>query len=225
MSNICVVGLQWGDEGKGKISDYLSQDVEAAVRFQGGGNAGHTVYVDDKKYVLHHIPVGVLHDNVQYTILGNGMVIEPKAFLEEYKSLTPLQRCKVRISDRAHLTLKRHLDLDVSRETSDSITTIGSTRRGIGPTYQDKYARFGVRMGDLHKAAVRRQLVEDQELVEEFYETVGHCIVDTLSILQRLEKSGCPILFEGAQGVLLDIDFTLVGKMEQRNECVNLIFP
>lgn len=206
--HICVVGLQWGDEGKGKITDHLSKNVDAVVRFQGGGNAGHTVYVNGQKYVLHHIPVGILHDNVYFAILGNGMVIEPRAFLEEYKTLTPVQRDKIRISDRAHITLGEHLERDVSRETDRNVTTIGSTRRGIGPTYEDKYARFGLRAGDLRRAETIQKLpLKDREVLIEFYELVGHNIVDTLPLLYDLDRTGCSLLFEGAQGVLLDVDF------------------
>lgn len=208
--NICVVGLQWGDEGKGKIVDHLSKDVHAVVRYQGGGNAGHTVYVDGEKYVLHHIPSGVLRPGIQ-AILGNGMVIEPKEFLEEYNLLTPEQQSRVLISDRAHLVMPQHLERDVEREEG-SFTTIGTTRRGIGPTYEDKYARCGIRLGDLHEpefwkgpASLFGQ--DNHELYTKFYETVKGQIIDTFPLLRDYDVNELPVLFEGAQGVLLDIDF------------------
>lgn len=197
--HICLIGLQWGDEGKGKIVDHLSKDVDATVRFQGGGNAGHTVYVDGVKYVLHHIPVGVLHDNV-LAVLGNGMVIEPEGFIEEYDSLTPEQRSRVRISEGAHLVLPEHLELDNQREDDETQTKIGTTRRGIGPTYEAKYARRGKRVGDLRW---RRGSM----LLEEFYRRVMDKIVNVTDLLYELDAQGKTILFEGAQGVLLDVDF------------------
>jgi len=205
--HICVVGLQWGDEGKGKIVDTLSEDVNAVVRFQGGGNAGHTVYVEGKKYVLHHIPTGILHDGV-FAIVGNGMVIEPVQFLEEYNLLTPEQQNRVYISDRAHLTLEKHRMRDVERETSKGATIIGTTRRGIGPTYEDKYARFGIRMGQLGDANVYNTMsASDKEVVGKFFDMVGDLICDTTYFLHQLDEQGQTILFEGAQGVLLDVDF------------------
>lgn len=209
MTNTCVVGLQWGDEGKGKIVDYLSKDVRAVVRFQGGGNAGHTIYIDGKKHVLHHIPSGVLRENVP-AILGNGMVIEPKEFLEEFNLLTPEQQSRVLISDRAHLVLPRHLERDVDREEG-TFTTIGTTRRGIGPAYEDKYARCGVRVGDLHHDFWTEHGStlggEAYKIFIDFYEATKGLIVDTFPILRDLDRSDAPVLFEGAQGVLLDVDF------------------
>lgn len=204
--HICVVGLQWGDEGKGKIVDTLSGQVDVVVRFQGGGNAGHTVWVDGKKYVTHHIPIGVLHDDVT-AVLGNGMVIDPKRYMEEYETLTEDQKSRVRISDRAHLILSRHVKADIEHETSAGKVVFGSTRRGIGPAYQDKYARFGVRVGDLHRPGFFDTVDEsDRESLKVFYEANADKITDTVSLLHRLDKGGASIMFEGAQGVLLDID-------------------
>jgi adenylosuccinate synthase len=207
VNHICVIGLQWGDEGKGKVVDVLSHDVNAVVRFQGGGNAGHTVYVDGQKFVLHHIPTGVLHNDV-LAILGNGMVIEPKEFLQEYNTLTDDQKSRVRISDRAHLVLQRHLTRDAERENGGKVTKIGTTLRGIGPTYEDKYARFGTRVGDLHREKFWDVLEPtDRNKLQPFYEAIKDKIVDTVSLIHKLDKCGHKILFEGAQGVLLDVDF------------------
>ncbi len=209
--NICVVGLQWGDEGKGKVVDHLSKDVRAVVRFQGGGNAGHTIYINGGKHVLHHIPSGVLRMGI-LAILGNGMVIEPKGFLEEFNLLTLEQKSRVLISDRAHLVLPQHLDRDKDREEG-TFVTIGTTRRGIGPTYEDKYARSGVRLGDLHEDEFWKEgwinlfSQADYDLYTEFYNTIKGRIVDTFPLLRDFDQNDVPVLFEGAQGVLLDVDF------------------
>lgn len=197
--HICLIGLQWGDEGKGKIVDHLAKDADAVVRFQGGGNAGHTIYVEGKKSVFHHIPVGVLHENV-LAVLGNGMVIEPKEFIEEYDGLTADQKARVRVSEGAHIVLPEYLELDNQREDDKTQTKIGTTRRGIGPTYEAKYARFGMRVGGLRW---RRGSM----LLEEFYRRVMDKIVNVTDLLYDLDAQGKTILFEGAQGVLLDIDF------------------
>lgn len=202
--HICLTGLQWGDEGKGKITDNLSLTVDAVVRFQGGANAGHTIHIQGKKHVLHHLPTGVLQDDV-LAVLGNGMVIEPKEFMEEYNLLPPEAQESVRISDRAHLVLPKHLETDRSREDNPTGTKIGTTLRGIGPTYEAKYARFGVRACELLRE-------DNQELLDlphfsEFYDAVKDKIVDTVPLLRDLDHNDQKILFEGAQGVLLDIDF------------------
>ena len=205
--HICVVGMQWGDEGKGKIVDTLSKDVDAVARWQGGGNAGHTVYVEGTKFVLHHIPTGILHDNV-FGVIGNGMVIEPIQFMQEFNLLTPDQQSRVYISDRAHLTLEKHRNRDVERETAAGGIVIGTTRRGIGPTYEDKYARFGLRTGQLHDLETWNALSpNDRVMLEEFYDATKDLICDTTYFLHQLDKDGMTILFEGAQGVLLDVDF------------------
>jgi adenylosuccinate synthase len=203
--HICVIGMQQGDEGKGKIVDALSENVQAVARFQGGGNAGHTVHVHGQKYVLHHIPTGILHDKV-IAIIGNGMVIEPNQFMEEFNLLTPDQQSRVYLSDRAHLTTARLLNLDIERETTKGATIIGTCRRGIGPTYESKYARTGIRLGDLHRG-FESFAPEDQEILKKFYDVVGPQICDTTYFLHNLDADGATILFEGAQGVLLDIDF------------------
>jgi adenylosuccinate synthase len=199
MSNhICLIGLQWGDEGKGKIVDYLAKEVDAVVRFQGGGNAGHTVYVGGEKYIFHHIPVGVLSGKL--SILGNGMVIEPKEFIEEYDNLTLEQQALIRVSEGAHIVLPEYLETDRLREKDETKTKIGTTLRGIGPTYEAKYARLGRQVRNLRW---RR----DSMLLEEFYRRIMDKIVNVADLLYDLDAQGRTILFEGAQGVLLDIDF------------------
>ena len=169
MRHVCVVGLNWGDEGKGKIVDVLAKDVAAVVRYQGGANAGHTVYIGDVKHVLHHLPMGVLHGGI-LAILGNGMVIEPKKLLEEVESLPEEAIQQIRISDSAHVVLPHHGAIE--KVTEEKATSpIGTTLRGIGPAYQDKFARTGVRMGDL----IRPGFVEEQlpVLLEERRQSLG----------------------------------------------------
>ena len=144
MRHICVVGLNWGDEGKGKIVDVLSSGVDVVVRYQGGANAGHTVYIGDVKKVLHHLPMGILHEGVA-AVLGNGMVIEPRGLLEEVATIPESAIERLFLSDRAHVVLPHHTALDRSREEDRNGKKIGTTLRGIGPAYQDKSARRGVR--------------------------------------------------------------------------------
>ncbi|NCG56671.1 MAG: adenylosuccinate synthase [Proteobacteria bacterium] len=225
MRHVCVVGLNWGDEGKGKIVDVLARDVDAVVRYQGGANAGHTVYIGDVKHVLHHLPMGVLHGGI-LAILGNGMVIEPRKLLEEVESLPEEAIAQIRISDSAHVVLPHHGAIEKVNEESAS-SPIGTTLRGIGPAYQDKFARTGLRMGDLVKEGFvenqlhdfleeRRQVLGGTE--EGVLEAVKICtrlrdrlrnqIVDTRELLNRMhDSSGKRLLFEGAQGCMLDIDF------------------
>ena len=224
MRHVCVVGLNWGDEGKGKIVDVLAKDVAAVVRYQGGANAGHTVYIGDVKHVLHHLPMGVLHGGI-LAILGNGMVIEPKKLLEEVESLPEEAIQQIRISDSAHVVLPHHGAIE--KVTEEKATSpIGTTLRGIGPAYQDKFARTGVRMGDL----IRPGFVEEQlpVLREERRQSLGGTeegvataveictrlrdrlqgqIVDTRQLLNAMHNDGQTLLFEGAQGCMLDIDF------------------
>jgi len=158
MRHICVVGLNWGDEGKGKIVDVLSSAVDVVVRYQGGANAGHTVYIGEDKKVLHHLPMGILHEGVA-AVLGNGMVIEPRGLLEEVATVPASAVERLHLSDRAHVVLPHHTALDRAREaTSDGDRKIGTTLRGIGPAYQEKSARRGVRLGDL----VRPGFVEER---------------------------------------------------------------
>jgi len=180
-----VLGAQWGDEGKGKIVDFLAEDAELVARFQGGNNAGHTIVVKDKKFKLHFIPSGIIRG--KEVVLGNGMVIEPNAFLEEIKTLRDLgvSTDKLILSDRAHIITQEHLDTDAKDKT------IGTTKKGIGPTYASKVERTGKRVCD----------VLDQH--PELKKYVGDASLE----LNEALDAGKKILLEGAQGTLLDIDF------------------
>ncbi len=230
--NIAVVGLQWGDEGKGKIIDILSRDVDVVVRYQGGNNAGHTVICDNKKYAFHLIPSGVLHTG-KLCIMGNGMVVDPLALLHEIDTLKvagiEVSPKNLKISENAHLIFPYHRKLDGFREKMRT-NRIGTTGRGIGPCYMDKYARSGIRVGDLlnpqlffskltdsirEKNSIYRYVFgydgfSQEEIYNEYLgygEKLAPFICDTVSLLYDLWKSGKKILFEGAQGTMLDVDF------------------
>jgi adenylosuccinate synthase len=231
MANTILVGAQWGDEGKGKIIDFLTETADLVVRSQGGNNAGHTVYVRGAKYVLHLIPSGILRPG-KMCVIGNGVVIDPIAVATEIAGLRG-RKIKVTpknllISDRAHLVLPYHRLLDEQREASKGKGKIGTTKRGIGPAYGDKAARVGIRMGDLvqpdlfaEKLALRvkennavlkafgaaplnyrRVLADYQAAARELAPFVGNTVV----YLHAALKAGKEILFEGAQGTYLDID-------------------
>src|SRR5690625_2520975 len=150
MSSVVVVGTQWGDEGKGKITDYLSQNAKVIVRYQGGNNARHTIVFDDVTYKLHLVPSGIFFPE-KTTVLGNGMVIDPKAFVEEIAYLHEhnVSTDNLRISNRAHVILPYHIQLDILQEEEKGIHKIGTTKKGIGPAYMDKAARMGIRIADL----------------------------------------------------------------------------
>ncbi|MBM4204592.1 MAG: adenylosuccinate synthase [Gammaproteobacteria bacterium] len=230
-SNVVVIGTQWGDEGKGKIVDLLTDRVAAVVRFQGGHNAGHTLVIDGKKTVLHVIPSGILREGVE-CIVGNGVVLEPHALLNEVKNLeaqgVPVRE-RLKISPACPLILPYHAALDRAREEARGSQKIGTTGRGIGPAYEDKVARRGVRLGDLfHWQGFAAKLSEVMAyhnfmLVNyyktepvDFQKTLDDCaaiceqikpmVTDVVALLHGLRESGKNILFEGAQGALLDID-------------------
>jgi len=152
MSNVIVVGAQWGDEGKGKVVDIYTEFADLVVRYQGGANAGHTIVVNDQKFVLHLIPSGILHEGKK-CIIGNGVVIDPKALLEEVDILKSqgylADDSQLVISDRAHIIMPWHKKIDVAGEEMKGDGKIGTTGRGIGPCYEDKYARVGIRVADL----------------------------------------------------------------------------
>src|SRR5690606_12139735 len=216
MKNTVVVGTQWGDEGKGKITDYLASRADVVVRYQGGNNAGHTVKFDGKKYALHLLPSGILNPNT-LNILPNGMVTNPEAFYNELSKIeTPF---KLMISDRAHIVLPYHINKDKYNESKDNI---GTTHKGIGPTYEDKYGRRGIRVVDFvgpHNKEILEKKFESEkafmpkdkdvnELVADylkFAEFMKPYVVDTSYILNDLVHTKT-ILFEGAQGVLLCVD-------------------
>jgi adenylosuccinate synthase len=230
MSSVVVVGTQWGDEGKGKITDYLSQEAEVIARYQGGNNAGHTIVFNDKTYKLHLIPSGIFFDD-KICVIGNGMVIDPKALVEELQYLHDkgVSTDNLRISNRAHVILPYHLKLDVLEEESKGVNKIGTTKKGIGPAYMDKAARIGIRIADLldkeeFAEKLERNLNEKNRLFEKVYEVEGlkledileeyydygqqiaKFVTDTSVTLNDALDNGRRVLFEGAQGVMLDID-------------------
>ena len=231
MANTVLVGAQWGDEGKGKIIDVLTREVDWIVRYQGGNNAGHTVEIGDDKYVLHLIPSGILHEGKK-CVIGNGMVVDPLALMKELKELVDRGLSpdgRFMISDRAHVVFPYHRLLDEYSELSRTKKDlIGTTKRGIGPTYADKASRTGLRMGDLLDekfaelieprlneknkilAALGADPVPMETLLEEYAKARDYLapfIVDTIPLLNQAVANGDPILFEGAQGTMLDIEY------------------
>lgn len=230
-NNVVVLGTQWGDEGKGKIVDLLTEDAKYVVRYQGGHNAGHTLVIDGEKTVLHLIPSGILRNNVK-CIIGNGVVLSPDALLKEMGELeargVPVRE-RLFLSEACPLILPYHIALDAAREKARGKKAIGTTGRGIGPAYEDKAARRGLRVGDLFdKEAFAEKLKEVMELhnfqLEHFYKVEPVSYEDTLAkvmeqadiltgmvidVTQELDdarKRDDKIMFEGAQGTLLDID-------------------
>ena len=227
-----LLGLQWGDEGKGKIVDVLTKNYDIIARFQGGPNAGHTLEFDGIKHVLHTIPSGIFHKNA-VNIIGNGVVIDPVIFKKELDNLQKFDldyKKKLLISRKAHLILPTHRLLDAASETSKGKAKIGSTLKGIGPTYMDKTGRNGIRVGDLempdwkeryrnlankHEAMISFYNVDVQynlqELEKEFFEAIEVLksleFIDSEEYLSKAQKEKKSILAEGAQGSLLDIDF------------------
>ncbi len=228
-----LLGLQWGDEGKGKIVDVLTKDYDIIARFQGGPNAGHTLEFDGIKHVLHTIPSGIFHDNAM-NVIGNGVVIDPVIFKKELQNLDKFEGLdyvsKMMISRKAHLILPTHRLLDAASEASKGKAKIGSTLKGIGPTYMDKTGRNGIRVGDLELAdwKDRYKTLRDkhismidfydakidynlEELESEFFAAIKTLktlkFIDSEEYLYQAQKSGKSILAEGAQGSLLDIDF------------------
>lgn len=227
-----LLGLQWGDEGKGKIVDVLTKDYDIIARFQGGPNAGHTLEFDGIKHVLHTIPSGIFHKNA-LNIVGNGVVIDPVIFKKELDNLEKFNidiLSKLFISRKAHLILPTHRLLDAASETAKGKAKIGSTLKGIGPTYMDKTGRNGMRVGDLefdtwkkkyrtladkHEAMIGFYNVDIQydlaELEAEFFEAVETLkklrFIDSEEFIFKAQAEGKKILAEGAQGSLLDIDF------------------
>ncbi|KAB1069137.1 adenylosuccinate synthase [Tamlana haliotis] len=227
-----LLGLQWGDEGKGKIVDVLTKDYNIIARFQGGPNAGHTLVFNGKKHVLHTIPSGIFHDDAT-NLVGNGVVIDPVIFKGELDKLEAQNvdyRKSLHISRKAHIILPTHRLLDAASEASKGKAKIGSTLKGIGPTYMDKTGRNGIRVGDLelsdwkeryraladkHEAMIKFYNVEIEynlaELEVEFFKAVEVLkslkLIDSEEYIYQAQKSGQTILAEGAQGSLLDIDF------------------
>lgn len=225
-----LLGLQWGDEGKGKIVDFLAPEYDIIARFQGGPNAGHTLYLDDKKIVLHTIPSGVFHPNL-LNVIGNGVVIDPVSFraeCEEIEGLGVDLKKSLIISEKAHIILPTHKALDKASELAKGINKIGSTLKGIGPTYMDKTGRNGLRVGDLLQKDFRdryhtlkekhltllKQMNFDEDisgLEDDFFASVEalkkYRITAVEYWLNEQLSAGKKILAEGAQGTMLDIDF------------------
>jgi len=230
MANVIIVGTQWGDEGKGKIVDLLTEKSELVIRFQGGNNAGHTLVVGDKKIILHLIPSGILHKNKK-CIIASGVVVDPEILLEEIKALKEkgyeVSTDTVAISDRAHVIMPYHKMIDHARDTTQRI---GTTGRGIGPAYEDKVLRTGIRMIHLVNEDLLRKRLNaiidekqkymteilkikgiDKENIFESYRDLGSklkpFVTDTSIIIDNASKQNKNILFEGAQGTNLDLDY------------------
>ena len=231
MSDVVIVGAQWGDEGKGKIVDVYTERAQIVARFQGGHNAGHTVVVGEETFILHLIPSGILHEG-KTCVIGNGVVVSCEALVKEMDSLARRDIAvegRLFVSDRSHVIMPYHVALDIAREGKSAGKAIGTTGRGIGPAYEDKAARSGIRMGDLENPPVFRERLSDaldfKNFVlreyfgadgfdeEEVYESTLALadrflpfIIDTGDLLQKAIASGRNILFEGAQGSHLDVD-------------------
>ncbi len=231
MPAVVIIGTQWGDEGKGKIVDLLAPEADVIVRFQGGHNAGHTVVVGADQFILHLVPSGVLHPG-KIGIIGNGVVIDPAALLEEIDALKGRGvdlGGRLFVSDRAHLIMPYHKAIDKESEKNKGARKIGTTGRGIGPTYADKMARVGLRVADLmdpelFKQKLTKSLTDMNYLLGRLYGVKGFdldsvyqaylgyatrlrpFIVDTAELLHEAITSGRRVLFEGAQGTLLDVD-------------------
>lgn len=230
-NNVVVLGTQWGDEGKGKIVDLLTERAKYVVRYRGGHNAGHTLVINGEKTVLHLIPSGILRENV-ISIIGNGVVLSPAALMKEMKGLedrgVPVRE-RLLLSEACPLILDYHVALDNAREKARGAKAIGTTGRGIGPAYEDKVARRGLRVGDLFdKATFAEKLKEVMEYhnfqLVNFYKVdavdyqkvlddvmaiadiLTSMVVDVSDLLDRARKRGDFVMFEGAQGTLLDID-------------------
>ncbi|MCW8090848.1 adenylosuccinate synthase [Alteromonas sp. ASW11-130] len=229
--NVVVLGTQWGDEGKGKVVDLLTDRAKYVVRYQGGHNAGHTLVIDGEKTVLHLIPSGILRDNVT-CIIGNGVVLSPEALMKEVSMLeergVPVRE-RLKISEACPLILPYHIALDVAREKARGSKAIGTTGRGIGPAYEDKVSRRGLRVGDLFNpddfaAKLKEVLAVHNFTLTQYYgeeavdfdktledalavaDILKAMVVDVTDELDKAHQAGLPIMFEGAQGTLLDID-------------------
>ena len=229
-NNIFLIGTHWGDEGKGKVVDVLSENAKACIRFQGGHNAGHTLVINDKKFILHLIPSGILRDNVK-SVIGNGVVVSLDALITE---ITELEHNgislsnKLFISENCHLILPTHIALDQARERKLGKKSIGTTGRGIGPSYEDKISRKGIRLLDLKNETIFLKKFDDlmdyhnfilenyfhtdsinthavaRELLDKYYK-ISKYIIDTDDYINDLCKEG-GVVFEGAQGTMLDVD-------------------
>jgi adenylosuccinate synthase len=232
MSNVAIIGAQWGDEGKGKVVDLFTCDADIIVRFQGGNNAGHTLVVNGKKTVLHLVPSGALHPN-KLCVIGNGVVVDPEILIDEIDALKAeghlLDDSSLRISEEGHLIMPYHKAIDLARERLRGKGKIGTTGRGIGPAYEDKVARVGIRFIDLleedtfreklrhnieekniYLKAILKEKTLDFDEIHDGYagyrERLKPHIANTSLLLDREMRAGKKVMFEGAQGTLLDVD-------------------
>ena len=231
MSTVVIVGAQWGDEGKGKVIDYLAREADVVVRGQGGNNAGHTVVVGDKKYALHLIPSGILNENT-INVIGNGVVFDPEGFLKEIEGLRSkgISTDSVCVSDRAHVVFPYHREIDRLAEESRGADMIGTTKKGIGPCYMDKVERSGIRVCDfvdeeLFETIFRKQIDAKNKIITQIYsgealdadtlvnqyiefaKQIKPYVTDTSVVVYNALKEGKKVLLEGAQGTLLDLDY------------------
>jgi len=247
-NHLVLVGAQWGDEGKGKIIDTLVAKAKVVVRFQGGHNAGHTLYYHGKKLVLRLLPSGILHPNV-HCYIGNGVVLSPEALMAEIKELQALNipvKQQLRISERCTLLLPCHVALDVAREHSKGLSKIGTTGRGIGPAYEDKVARRSLKLADIfHPERFKEKLTEIYEYhnflltqryhaepvsiqpvldaLEIWREQLGPMVADITDLLEKHHQAKEPIVFEGAQGIHLDVDHGTYPFVTSSNTCVGSV--
>lgn len=231
MANIIVVGAQWGDEGKGKVIDIFSKDFDYIVRFQGGNNAGHTVVIGDEKFILHLTPSGILHRN-KICVIGNGVVVDPQALLDEIRKLESKGigvKGRLFVSGNAHLIFPYHRVIDELKELKKGKSRIGTTKKGIGPCYADKVSRSGIRIVDLlnrdvFREKLRENIEEKNKILKILYDFKGFSFdriygdyikfgeeikeyaCDTALLLNNAVRKKKPILFEGAQGTMLDVD-------------------
>ncbi|HLG98461.1 MAG TPA: adenylosuccinate synthase [Bryobacteraceae bacterium] len=231
MGNIIVLGAQWGDEGKGKVVDLFSENFQIVARYQGGHNAGHTVFIGEKKFVLKLIPSGILRPGVQ-AVIGNGVVVDPTALLDEIETLQragiPVEK-QLAISDRAHVIFPFHRIIEKMSEARENRIPIGTTSRGIGPCYEDKIGRRGIRIADLYEreafCALYSALAQDKQLLAQTFDIqepidyekirdqylkladrIRPMVCDTAQLLNDAIRDGKRVLFEGAQGTMLDVD-------------------
>ncbi len=230
MPSVVIVGAQWGDEGKGKVIDYLAGESNLVVRAQGGNNAGHTVIVEDRKYTFHLLPSGVLYQD-KLNIIGNGVAFDPEGFIEELEKLEKngFSAENIRIDERAHVIFPYHKKIDALEEESRGEAKIGTTQKGIGPCYMDKIQRSGIRVGDLIdppllKERLQLQVSKKNEILKKIYDAEGYdlealyqkyrdygkriqrFVTDTTILTHKALEAGEKVLFEGAQGTLLDLD-------------------
>ena len=232
MANVVIVGSQWGDEGKGKLVDILTEFAHVIVRFQGGSNAGHTVVVGDKKFIFHQLPSGILHEHKR-CIIGSGVVVDPQTLIEEIEEIKGKGFFKsdnaLLISEEAQIIMPYHKRIDIARENKRGANKIGTTGRGIGPAYENKMSRLGIRLIDLVEEEIFREKLERNLEEQNFYlinrlqdkgfsfqeiydqyrtlgEKISRYMANTSLIINREIEEGKDVLFEGAQGALLDVD-------------------